>query len=169
MGAHAIRLARTVGAAPVIAVDPLPTARERAIAFGADIALDPAAPDFVPTVHEATGGRGLDVAFDFAGVAAARAQATTVLGPMGALVLAGLTSEPITVDDGIGFCFQLNQIRGHYGSGPEHVEELIRLISAGRIDLAPSITARVPLAEAADAVSRLEHKAGDPIRLVLTT
>ena len=31
----------------------------------------------------------------------------------------------------------------------------------------PSISARIPLAEAADAVARLEKKIGDPIRLVL--
>jgi hypothetical protein len=34
------------GAAPDIAVDPLPTAREGALAFGADLALDPTADGF---------------------------------------------------------------------------------------------------------------------------
>ncbi|TXS49823.1 zinc-binding dehydrogenase [Streptomyces sp. uw30] len=168
LGAHGIRIARMVGAAPIVVVDPLATARERALAFGADIALDPAAAGFAEAVDEATGGRGIDVAFDFAGVGAARSQALSVLAPDGVLVLAGLTPEPITVDASMGFCFKGNQIRGHYGSGPQHVEQLIGLTSAGRIDLAPSITSRVPLAEAADAVARLENKTGDPIRFVLT-
>ncbi|WP_217178942.1 zinc-binding dehydrogenase [Streptomyces sp. AC495_CC817] len=168
LGAHGIRLARMVGAAPIIVVDPLPSARERALAFGADFALDPTATNFAEMVDEATGGRGIQAAFDFAGVPAARAQATAVLGPDGVLVLAGLTPEPIAVSDSLGFCFQGNQIRGHYGSGPEHVEQLVGLAAAGRIDLAPSITAHVSLAEAADAVARLEKKIDDPIRLVLT-
>ncbi|MDG5804034.1 zinc-binding dehydrogenase [Streptomyces ossamyceticus] len=168
LGAHGIRLARMVGAAPIIAVDPLPTARERALAFGADFALDPTADGFAEAVAEATAGRGVDVAFDFAGVPAARAQAVAALGAGGVLVLAGLTPEPIVVGDSTGFCFLGNQIRGHYGSGFEHVEQLIGLTSAGRIDLAPSITAHVPLADAADAVHRLEKKIGDPIRFVLT-
>ncbi|WP_060902689.1 zinc-binding dehydrogenase [Streptomyces europaeiscabiei] len=168
LGAHGIRLARMVGAAPIIAVDPLPTARERALAFGADVALDPTSAGFAEAVDQATGGRGVQVAFDFAGVPAARPQAAAALGPEGVLVLAGLTPEPIIIGDSLGFCFQGNQIRGHYGSGPEHVAELIRLASAGRIDLAPSITAHVPLADAPDAVARLEKKIGDPIRLVLT-
>ncbi|MFJ9733150.1 zinc-binding dehydrogenase [Streptomyces sp. NPDC101171] len=168
LGAHAVRLARMVGAAPIIAIDPLPSARERALVFGADVALDPLAPGFAEAVREATAGRGLDVAFDFAGVGAARAQAASALGPFGSLVLAGLTPEPVTIADSIGFCFNVNQVRGHYGSEPEHVEQLVGLASAGRIDLAPSITAHVPLAEAADAVARLEKKVGDPIRLVLT-
>ncbi|WP_017240639.1 zinc-binding dehydrogenase [Streptomyces sp. SS] len=168
IGAHGIRIARLVGAAPIIAIDPLPGARERALAFGADLALDPTAPDFAQAVHQATAGQGLQVAFDFAGVGAARTQATAALGPGGVLVLAGLTPEPHTVGDSVNFCFQNQQIRGHYGSSEDHVEQLIRLVSAGRLDLAPSITAQVSLAEAADAVARLDKKIDDPIRLVLT-
>jgi threonine dehydrogenase-like Zn-dependent dehydrogenase len=68
----------------------------------------------------------------------------------------------------VDFGYRGNQIRGHYGSAPEHVEQLICPASTGRLDLAPSVTAHVPLAEAADAVNRLEKKIGDPIRIVLT-
>ncbi|SPF07425.1 L-threonine 3-dehydrogenase [Streptomyces sp. MA5143a] len=168
LGAHGIRIARLAGAAPVIAVDPLPEARERALAFGADIALDPADPGFTEAVNLATGGHGLDVAFDFAGFPAVREQAAAVLGAGGVLVLAGLTPEPLTVTDSTGFSYRGNQIRGHYGSGPEHVTQLIRLAATGRLDLAPSITDHIPLAEAAGAVARLEKKTGNPIRLVLT-
>lgn len=57
-GAHGVRIARLIGAVPVIAVDPLPAARERALAFGADLPLDPGAPDFADAVSEATGGQG---------------------------------------------------------------------------------------------------------------
>ncbi|MFE2970503.1 zinc-binding dehydrogenase [Streptomyces sp. NPDC059340] len=58
--AHAVRLARIMGATPIIAVDPLPNARARALAFGADIALDPSDPGFAETVQRATDGLGLD-------------------------------------------------------------------------------------------------------------
>jgi threonine dehydrogenase-like Zn-dependent dehydrogenase len=119
-------------------------------------------------VREATAGQGIDVAFEFAGVGAARAQATTVLGPNGVLVLAGLTPEPVTVADSIDFCFNVRQIRGHSGSEPKHVEQLVGLAAAGRIDLGLSVSAHISLVEAADAVARLEKKIGDPIRLVLT-
>jgi len=40
LGAHAVMLLRLVGAVPVIAVDPLPAARARALEFGADAAFD---------------------------------------------------------------------------------------------------------------------------------
>ncbi|GAA3184281.1 MULTISPECIES: zinc-binding dehydrogenase [Streptomyces] len=167
LGAHGIRLARLAGAAPVIAVDPLPGARDRALTFGADLALDPADPGFAAAIGRATGGRGLDAAFDFAGVPAVREQAVTALRRGGVMVLAGLTPHPLTVTDGTRFSWNRNQIRGHYGSSPEHVEQLIRLAATGRLDLGPSITGHLPLADAAEAVRRLENKEGDPIRLIL--
>ncbi|GAB3988929.1 hypothetical protein GCM10029978_112610 [Actinoallomurus acanthiterrae] len=43
----------------------------------------------------------------------------------------------------------------------------MRLTAAGRLDLAPSITDHLRLADAAEAVHRLENKIGDPIRLIL--
>ncbi|WAL69344.1 zinc-binding dehydrogenase [Amycolatopsis cynarae] len=167
LGVHGIRLARLAGAEPVIAIDPLATARDRALAAGADLALDPTDAGFAEAVARATSGRGLDVAFDFAGVPAVREQAAAALGRDGVLVLAGLTPHPLTITGGTRFSYLRNQVRGHYGSRPEHVEQLIRLTAAGRLDLAPSITAHLPLAEAAEAVTRLEKKIGDPIRLVL--
>lgn len=167
VGAHGVRIARMIGAAPIIAVDPLARARKRALAFGADIALDPAAADFAQTVLEATGGRGLDFAFDCAGAPAVREQASSVLGRHGALILVGITPKPLTITEGLTFNYLSKQVRGHYGSSPEHIDDLVRLVSGGRLDLGPSITAHIPLADAADALHRLEHKIGDPIRLVL--
>jgi D-arabinose 1-dehydrogenase-like Zn-dependent alcohol dehydrogenase len=167
VGAHNVRIARLVGAAPIIAVDPLPSARERALAFGADLALDPAADDFADQVHTATAGRGLDFAFDCAGVPAVREQAAAVLGQHGALILVGITPQPLTITEGLTFNYLAKQVRGHYGGFPESVSELVRLASTGRLDLAPSITDHVPLTEAADAIHRLERKTGDPIRLIL--
>ncbi|MGW7427019.1 hypothetical protein ACWGJB_44795 [Streptomyces sp. NPDC054813] len=49
-------------------------------------------------------------------------------------------------------------MRGHYGGSPESVTEPVRLAEVGRLDLAPSITDHIPLAEAADAVNRLEKR-----------
>jgi threonine dehydrogenase-like Zn-dependent dehydrogenase len=167
LGAHGVRLARLAGAEPIIAIDPLPAARDRALDLGADLALDPADPGFAEAVAGATSGHGLDAAFDFAGVGAVREQAAGMLAPGGVLVLVGLTPEPLTVADGTRFSFLGQSLRGHYGSIPDHIDQLIRLATTGRLDLGPSISGRIPLADAADAVARLENKTDAPIRLVL--
>ncbi|WP_328513230.1 zinc-binding dehydrogenase [Streptomyces mirabilis] len=167
VGAHAVRLARMMGATPIIAVDPLPNARERALAFGADIALDPSDPGFEESVLRATDGLGLDYAFDFAGVPRVREQASPLLGNHGALVLVGITTEPLKISEKMTFNLKNKKVFGHYGSSFDHVYELIRLAGSGRLDLAPSITDHISLADAPEAIHRLENKIGDPIRLIL--
>ncbi|MEU5051095.1 zinc-binding dehydrogenase [Streptomyces sp. NPDC021096] len=167
LGAHAVQLLRLAGAAPVIALDPLPAARERALEFGADLALDPAAPDARERILAATGGLGLDLALDMAGVAAVRDQAVRCLGRGGRLVLVGLGPGPLTLADSIAFSYREQRVLGHYGSEPSHVEELVSLARLHRLDLSRSISATLPLAEAAAGVERLRKKEGDPIRIVL--
>lgn len=167
LGAHAVQLLRLIGAAPIIAIDPVPAARERALGLGADLTLDPAAPDFRDAVMAATDAKGLDVAFDFAGVGAVRDQAFGLLGQFGRLVLVGLANETVTLPHDTFFSYMQHRVLGSYGSRPEHVEQLVKLVSRGRLDLSGSVSDVLPLSEAADAVRRLELKEGNPIRLIL--
>ncbi|MEU4301391.1 zinc-binding dehydrogenase [Kitasatospora aureofaciens] len=167
LGAHGVQLLRAIGAFPIVAVDPLPAARERALAFGADTALDPADPQFTEHLRAATGGRPLAAAFDFAGVAPVREQAMATLGERGRLVLVGLTDKPLTVTDGTRVSYLRQQILGHYGSDGQDVIDLVNLVHGGRLDFDRSVSGTYPLAEAARAVEALERKEGNPIRLVL--
>ncbi|HEX2313581.1 MAG TPA: zinc-binding dehydrogenase [Thermomonospora sp.] len=173
LGAHGVQLLRLVGAMPVIAVDPLPAARERALEFGADLALDSADPGLRGRIMEATGGHGLDAAFDFAGVPAVREQAVTCLARGtetlrgGRLVLVGLTDRPLTITDGTTFSAASQAVLGHYGSSAQHVVDLVKLVAGHRVEFSRSVSEVLPLAEAPRAVERLETKQGDPIRIVL--
>lgn len=167
LGAHAVQLLRILGAAPIIAVDPLAAARERALDFGADLAFDPSEPDFVKQVYAATGGVGLDVAYDMAGVGAVRPQAVRVLAKGGRLVLAGLTPEPLTVPNSIMLSFRGQQVLGHYGSSEGDLDRLLTLCRLGRLDLSRSISGTMPLAEAPAAVEALTDHKDNPIRLIL--
>ncbi|MEU8972126.1 zinc-binding dehydrogenase [Streptomyces monashensis] len=167
LGAHAVQLLRAIGAYPIIAVDPSPAARRRALDFGADLALDPADPQLRRQILSATANRALEVALDFAGVPAVREQALTVLAAKGRLVLVGLTDKPLTIADGTRFSYLQHRILGHYGSDEGAVPQLIALAEGGRLDFSRSITDVLPLADAATAVQRLNSKEGDPIRLIL--
>ncbi|GAA1663357.1 zinc-binding dehydrogenase [Fodinicola feengrottensis] len=167
LGAHGVQLLRLVGAAPIVVVDPLPAARERALALGADVVLSPTDADFGQRMWAETDGAGLSAAFDFAGVTAVRDQAVGCLGAGGRLVLVGLSGQPFTVADSTAFSFLQRQILGHYGYQPGAVEQLVGLARRGRLDLSGSISDVLPLAQAADAVARLQSKEGNPIRLIL--
>lgn len=167
LGIHAVQILLAIGAAPIVAVDPLPVARERALAVGADIALDSTAPDFVDQLMKATGGRGLDHAFDFAGVRVVQEQALSVLSAGGQLTLVGISGQPFTVTDPQRLIVYKQQVKGHFGSVIEEQRSLVRLTALGRLDLSGSISRTLPLEQAPQALHQLEHKEGDPIRIIL--
>ncbi|VEG47110.1 Zn-dependent alcohol dehydrogenase [Mycolicibacterium flavescens] len=167
LGIHAIQILRMSGAAPIIAVDPLPGPRENALRRGADAAFDPTQPTFVEELHAFLGNRGVDTAFNFAGFPGIDEQILPLLSPGGRLTIAGLSGNPFTVENSVALIVHQQRILGHYGYLPADVEQLVRLVHWGRLDLRDSVSAVLPLEHAHEAVRQLETKDGDPIRLVL--
>lgn len=168
LGYHAVLIARLAGAAPIIAIDPLPAARERALAAGADLALDPDEPDVGKKVRAATGGAGLNVAVDFVGLPSVRASADDLLAAHGRLVLVGMSPHSIELARGERFNILQHQVLGNWGSEPDDLHRLVRLCALGRLDMAGSVSELLPLTEAPVAVERLHKKIGNPVRIVLT-
>lgn len=168
LGTHAVQLARMMGAAVVIAVDPLPSARERALKLGADAAIDPKTEDVQKRVYEITDGRRLDVAVDLVGSNVVISQAVSCLGRNGRAVMVGLSLEPLALEPSLLFGVQSHAVLGHLGYQKRHLDELVRLLASGRLDLSASISDVMPLAEVVEGVRRLAEKDGDPVRLIVT-
>ena len=160
LGIHAVQLLKIVGCSKVIAIDPREDARANALARGADFA-------FAPDDVEIKKHRGLNVAFDFAGVTPVRKQALSLLGEQGRLVIVGIANEPILIPNDMAFTYMRTQIMGHYGSEAHHVRELIDFASDGRLDLSHSVSQVLPLEQAGQALDTLANKVGNPIRIVL--
>jgi D-arabinose 1-dehydrogenase-like Zn-dependent alcohol dehydrogenase len=160
LGIHAVQLLKIVGCSKVIAIDPREDARANALARGADFA-------FAPDDPEIKKHRGLNAAFDFAGVTPVRKQALSLLGEQGRLVIIGIANEPIVIPNDMAFTYMRTQIMGHYGSEDHHVRELIEFARQGKLDLSQSVTEVMPLENAAEALDRLANKVGNPIRIVL--
>ena len=167
LGVHAVQIARMVGAAPIIAVDTLPAARERALAAGADHALDPAADDVPARIREITGGLGVDLAVDLVGANAVLAQAAASIGRHGRVVMIGLSPQPIQLGMGTIFGVQSHALLGHLGYRKEHLDQLVTLVTHGQLDISGSISDVMPLEDVARGVQRLASKEGNPIRLVV--
>ena len=160
LGIHAVQLLKIVGCSKVIAIDPREDARANALARGADFA-------FAPDDLEIKKHRGLNVAFDFAGVTPVRKQALSLLGEQGRLVIVGIANEPIVIPNDMAFTYMRTQIMGHYGSEAHHVRELIEFTADGRLDLSHSVSQVLPLEQAGQALDTLANKVGNPIRIVL--
>ena len=160
LGIHAVQLLKIVGCSKVIAIDPRADARANALACGADYA-------FAPENSALQQHRGLNAAFDFAGVTSVRKQALSLLGEHGRLVIVGIANEPIVIPNDMAFTYMRTQIMGHYGSEEHHVRELIEFAAQGKLDLSQSITEVMPLEKAGQALDKLANKVGNPIRIVL--
>ena len=165
LGTHAVQIARMAGAGFIAAIDPSPGARARARALGADLTAEP--DGAVAAIRAATGGEGVDVSFDFVGKNAVLKQATASLAPWGRCILVGVSGERIELGPSILFAVRKTRLIGSYGYRREHLELLARLVESGRLDLSKSISATLPLEQAADGVEMLETKKGDPVRILL--
>src|SRR4051795_6536655 len=159
-------VARMGGAAPIIALDPSPAARQRALDRGADHALDPTADGVVEQLFELTGGLGLDVAVDLFGANQVLVQADACLGRFGRLMIIGLSMEPIALGPNALFGVTSHSLLGHLGYDKSHLDQLIGFVASGRLDVSGSISGVMPLEDVAR-VERLATKEGDPIRLVV--
>ena len=98
LGLLAVKLLRIAGAVPIIAADPIPEKRKRALEAGADYALDPLAPDFAAKVKEITGG-GVKVAIEVTGNGKALDNTLDCVAKLGRIALLGCTRDPnFTID-----------------------------------------------------------------------
>jgi D-arabinose 1-dehydrogenase-like Zn-dependent alcohol dehydrogenase len=167
LGTHAVQIARLLGAGTIIAVDPLASARDRALKLGADVAIDPTTQDVETEVRKATGGAGLDVAVDLIGKNSVLKEGLSCLAPRGRLVMVGLSIEPLEFGPGILLGVQRQSILGHLGYEKRHLDDLITLLANDRLDLSASISDVIPLTDVADGVRRLAEKEGDPVRIVV--
>ena len=168
LGTHAVQIARLLGAAAVIAVDPLESARQRALDRGADVAVDPGAADLQQQIMDATCGRGLDVALDLVGSNKVLQQAVSCLGRGGRAVIVGISIDPIQLGPSIIFTIGGHALLGHLGYRKAHMDDLVRLVAGGRLDLSTSISDVIPLSQVHEGVRRLAEKDGDPVRILIT-
>ena len=98
LGLIALQLLRQAGAAPIIAVDPDPAKREKALRSGADFALDPFAPDFAQQAKELTDG-GVKVGIEVTGNGGGLNGILDCMARFGRVALLGCTrSSDFTID-----------------------------------------------------------------------
>ncbi len=98
LGLLAVQTAKAAGAVPVIAVDPNAKRRNKALAMGADYALDPLAEGFSDEVKRLTGG-GAATAIEVTGLGVGLNQCLDCMRKMGRIALLGCTRDKnFTVD-----------------------------------------------------------------------
>jgi len=166
VGVHAVMLAKSLGAAWVVAVDADEVARERALGLGADEAVDPSDGKPGRAVRELSGG-GVDAALELIGDVETMSQAAKSLRRGGRAVIVGLTSAELRLLPAAALVASELDVVGSFGATRSELEELLGMLADGRLDLSRSITHRLPLEDADRALEMLRTREGHPLRIVL--
>lgn len=158
IGMVIMQAAKAAGAATVLMTDKLPHRLEAARKLGAS---DVFMADGTETqaIMKATGGRGVDVAFEAAGHNDALAVCTNVTHAGGRVVIVGIPADENTtfnasVARGKGLSYLL-QRRSH----PEYPRTL-RMLKSGLIDIGSIVSHEFALADAAEAFDFAEKRKG---------
>ena len=165
IGLLIVQLARLSGAAKIVVTDLLPQRVDAAKAFGATHAFLTDGKPNVSPVLAATGGRGVDVAFEAAGAQAAIDDAIAAVIPGGKVVLAGIpgddkTSFPASVARRKGLTIKLVRRMKHA------YPRAIRLVESGLVDVRSLVTHRFSLENATQAFAVAERREG--IKVIVT-
>ncbi len=164
VGSAAIQLGRAAGAR-VLATAGGPEKVQVCRDLGAELAIDYTTTDFVEPVKEATGGRGADVIYDPVG-GDTFDRSRKCIAFEGRILVIGFTSGRIAdAPTNHALVKNYSVVGVHWGlynlMDPGHIrsthDELMRLHEAGEI--APLVSAELPLDAAATALARLAGRA----------
>ena len=176
LGLIAIPLLKAAGAVPVVAVDPVPEKRKKALAAGADYALDPSDEDFAKTVKELTGG-GAKVGIEVTGIGAGLDEILDCMACFGRVALLGCTrNKDFTIDyyrkvhgRGITLIGAHTQARPQYESSGgwwtqrDDIATILKLTEMGRIKLSDLVDEIHSPMEAPEIYTRLANEKSFPM------
>jgi L-iditol 2-dehydrogenase len=162
IGLLILAVARAAGAGTIVATDRLPHRVEMARAYGATVAVLADGQSERAAAHEATGGRGLDVAFEAAGDDDAVETAIDTVRSGARVVLAGIPSN-----DETHFVASTARRKGltlKLVRRMKHVyPRAIELVDRGVVDVRSLVTHHFPLERTAEAFGVAARREGGKV------
>jgi len=146
-----LQLLRERGVGTLIGVTRSAAKRELALRLGANVVAAPGEAD--DAVAEATGGRGADVAVECVGTQETLAQAMHLAGAGGTVLVFGTTAPSADGLPTYQWYFKELTILNPRAARPRDCDAAIRLAAGRRLELAPLVTSRFPLAQAGRALA----------------
>lgn len=166
VGLCAVASAKVFEPARIIVVDMEAYRLEMARRLGAGLVIDASIEDVRALVKEATDGWGADYVVEAVGKQETLNNAVAVSAPGGIVSVVGVFQQPVSVNAPRMLAKNLTLTVGMGDLG--RIQELIDLSAAGRLDLTPLITHRLPLADAIEAYEIFEKRTDGAIKVLLT-
>nr|BFE68797.1 hypothetical protein GCM10020092_020980 [Actinoplanes digitatis] len=165
IGLLTLTVARARGARRVVLTARSAKSRERAIAFGADAAVDATASDAADRVR-AELRESADVVFDCVAEQSTILQALAIADKGGTVVVVGVPVGDVRIPLALVQDSQL-RVQGSATYLPEDYADAMGLLADGTVPAADLVTAIHPLAEAAEAFA--DAASGDHIKVLLAS
>jgi threonine dehydrogenase-like Zn-dependent dehydrogenase len=165
-GLATVLMARTLGAGRVFAVDPHDYRLEAAAKLGAETLN--ARADVLAALREATEGRGVDIAVEAVGKAAALAQAATYVRPWGTLLALGFGIEPeARFPVGRLAARRVRMLPAYEPAVKNYMAPVLQMLRRGVIDPTPLISHTLPLSEAPRGYEMMAKRTDGALKVLL--
>lgn len=152
IGLIMVQLAKLRGAGKVILSEPVAARRAIGLQVGADAAIDPLESDPLAQAQALTGRKGADVVIECVGKTFATKQAFDLADRGGRILLFSVPGVDAKFEMPLFDVFRKElKICGSFVNPDSH-QEAVDLINAGRIQTAPLITHRYPIARLEEAI-----------------
>lgn len=167
IGLALTRLCALSGAGRLIVTDAREAPFTVSRAYGATECVNVTVTDVTKAVAELTNGRGADVVIETSGYPASSALVLDLVRKEGKVAHIGWANDlpPLPVIPIMAKTLTVLGVGGNGGRG--QYERSLELVRSGRIDLAPMVTHRYPLEQAADAFETAASKNGGAIKVVV--
>lgn len=167
LGFHAIKLARIMGANPIIAIDVSEVALERAWEAGADMVIDAKKENPPEIIRRFTNKWGTDVALECVGKGQTVRWAVESVRPSGRVVVVGLGPDLVQLMAITEFVRGEISLIGSSAFEIKEIKEILSLLHLGRLDLSSSISKTVSLDQINQALAELSENSGTFTRIVV--
>ncbi|MCS5495849.1 zinc-binding dehydrogenase [Cnuibacter physcomitrellae] len=159
VGSSLIQVGRYLGASPIIAIDIDDDKLAAASALGADVVINSAREDVLDRVREATGGKGVSVAFEALGRPQTFELAVSLLREGGRMVAVGIAAGAATAAVPITPLVRRGQVvMGSFGARTRRdLPRVIEMAASGGYDVDRAVTRRYSLEHAGDAYAALDR------------
>lgn len=166
IGLMAAACAKALGAGPVIMTGTRENRLELARGLGADYTVNIRNQDPVQAVREITHGEGVDFVLECSGAPATPVEGIRMLKRGGKIALAAFPSEPVAID--LAYLVRNNiYLYGNRGEARGAVKRGMALMDQLKFDVSPLITHRFPLSQLDTALSYVQDRTDDAIKVVL--
>ena len=152
LGQCGLQFLKGLSPAKVVAVDTSPTKQDIAEELGADVVVDPLAPDAEERIAAAVGPNGAAAVFDYVGSDSTLALAARTVGRKGLLSVVGLAGGTLPWSF-LGLATEATVMSSMWGSRNE-LAEVVALAAQGDVSL---VVEQVPLDDVNEAFGRLRR------------